>query len=96
MKSKKLATGFKYIYDTANPDVAVVRFSDEGVAGLVGLSRLEWVITRGDSNSIAQCCAELVTKASRWAVENGTVEAAQEEVHRWENPILYEAMGEWF
>ncbi len=92
MKANKRATGFKYIYETADPNVAVVRFRGEGVAGLVGLSRLEWVITRGDPNSIAQCCAELVTRAPLWAVENGTVEAAQEEVHRWDNPILYEAM----
>ena len=95
MKAKKRATGFNYIYETANPDVAVVRLSGEGVAGLVGLSRLEWVITRGDHNGIGQCCAELVTRAPLWAVENGAVEAAQEEVHRWDNPILYEAMSEW-
>lgn len=36
-----------------------------------------------------------LSKINLWAVENGAVEVAQEEVHRWENPIFYEAMGEW-
>jgi len=84
MRAKKRVKGFKYVYETAKPDVAVVRLAGN-----------EWAITRGDHDSIAQCCAELVTRAPVWAVENGAVEGAQEEVHRWNNPILYEAMREW-
>ena len=92
MKVKGLVPGFKFLYATDDADVAVVRFSAEGLRGLVGLSRLDWVITRHDSDSIIRCCVELLGKAPIWAVENGDVEAAQAEVDRWANPILYEAI----
>ena len=95
MQAKNRLAGFKYIYETENVDIAVVRFNGEGIGGLLGLTRLEWVITRGDSGSIARCCAELVTNTPLWAAENGDVEAAIEEVHRWENPILYDAVCKW-
>lgn len=95
MKAKRKATGFNYIYETDDPNVAVVRFNGEGLAGLVGVSRLEWVIRRNDHKSIAQCCAELVTKAPLRAAQSGAVEAAQEEVHRWANPAFDEAMRAW-
>ena len=94
MEAKRRASGFKYIYETENPDIAIVRFKADGVGGLLGLTRLEWVIARTDLNSMARCCAELVTKAPLWTIENGDVAVAQEEVQRWADPILYDAMRE--
>ena len=94
MKVKGRAPGFKYIYQTDIEDVAVVRFCSEGIGGLLGLKRLEWIISRND-DSIVRCFAELSVKAPVWAIENGNVAAVEAELHRWCNPILYEAMRAW-
>jgi hypothetical protein len=95
MKTKARLEGFKYIYATDQPDTAVVRFTAEGITGLLGLSRLEWVIRRGDPASIARCCTELILNAPIYATKNGSVEAAQREVDRWAYPVLDRAMRAW-
>lgn len=92
MKAKDLIPGFRFIYETDSRDVAIVRFCGAGVGGLLGLTRLEWVINRNDPKSILQCCSELLMKAPIWAAENGEIEAVHAEIDRWANPILHEAM----
>ncbi len=84
--------GFKYIYETDHPDVAVVRFYGTGLLGMLRLSKLEFVIRRNHpDDGIVQCCVGL-TKGPLWALQDGSVEEAQNEVQRWANPILHQAM----
>ncbi|MCH7527390.1 MAG: hypothetical protein IID39_08135 [Planctomycetes bacterium] len=42
----------------------------------------EWGIRRSDSGSISKCCSEMLLQSPAWAVEDGTVQQAQNEVER--------------
>ena len=84
--------GFKYIYGTDRQDVAVVLFHAQGFGGLLRLNKQEWVIRRGDPESLARCASGLLMDSPSWAAGNGEVSRAQAELDRWRSPWLYAAI----
>ena len=84
--------GFNYIYGTDQQDVAVVRFHAQGFGGLLRLNKQEWIIRRGDPESIRRCYSGLLLDGPSWAVSNGEASQAQAELDRWQAPHLYAAI----
>ena len=83
--------GFRHLYRTTRSDAAVVRSPAAGITGVLG-KKNEWVIRRGDSESISLCQTEMFLQSPQWAAERGFVDDVMAEIERFAYPEIYECM----